>query len=520
MTARLCLGQPLPGWPSNLTALSIQLQPSSQSHWQLLPHEQGWQLLVSGPILELCQQLQPAMDEIWLNHPLTAEQCHALANLLRLGGRLYDSRPENSSAWRGAGLVWQADHWQQQQSQGPKPQAAGRLRLWQARQPSNRDQPIAVLGAGIAGVCTAQALAKLGYQVHLYDRQGESCQEASGNRQGVLYIKPSKKSELLAQFQWQAWQYSQALLAQSELSSLDKGQSGLLLLGQHAGVANNPLYRGSYQPLSPEQASSKAGWPVDQPALWLDQCAWVHPKAWAQQLLKQAGIQCRFHRPCQLQAHDQGWLVDNEFYTQLVICTGIHSSNLAACQHLSLQAIQGWVSHYALKPGQQGPDCILCAKGYVTPSVAGQLHFGASYGLNLNQASEQPKDQAHNLERLAELGAPFVPDAKGLTGRAGVRAATHDTLPLLGAIAQTPERLAWQLAHDQQQHECWQPGLWINSGHGSRGLSTAPLSAAVVACQIAGLPVPLSQQLFFATLAERRALKHPQAKPSRLNGRT
>ena len=39
------------------------------------------------------------------------------------------------------------------------------------------------------------------------------------------------------------------------------------------------------------------------------------------------------------------------------------------------------------------------------------------------------------------------------------------------------------------------PGLYINTAHGSRGLSSAPLCAEMLASQICGEPPPLSSEL-------------------------
>jgi len=39
----------------------------------------------------------------------------------------------------------------------------------------------------------------------------------------------------------------------------------------------------------------------------------------------------------------------------------------------------------------------------------------------------------------------------------------------------------------------WLAGLYINAGHGSKGLITAPLGAELLAAQISGEPLPVSQ---------------------------
>ncbi|WP_052063381.1 hypothetical protein [Nitrincola sp. A-D6] len=39
------------------------------------------------------------------------------------------------------------------------------------------------------------------------------------------------------------------------------------------------------------------------------------------------------------------------------------------------------------------------------------------------------------------------------------------------------------------------PGLYVNTGHGSKGLITCPISAALLAAQISATPAPLPKEL-------------------------
>ena len=55
-----------------------------------------------------------------------------------------------------------------------------------------------------------------------------------------------------------------------------------------------------------------------------------------------------------------------------------------------------------------------------------------------------------------------------------VRAATPDRLPLVGELA---------------------PGVFASLGHGSRGLTCAPLCAELIASWVCGEPLPLSRDL-------------------------
>ena len=67
-----------------------------------------------------------------------------------------------------------------------------------------------------------------------------------------------------------------------------------------------------------------------------------------------------------------------------------------------------------------------------------------------------------------------------------------------------------KLAHDKNYRlpdlPCpYLPGLFVNSGHGSRGLATAPLCGELVAAQLLGQPLPAEPEVA-AALAPNRLL--------------
>ena len=90
---------------------------------------------------------------------------------------------------------------------------------------------------------------------------------------------------------------------------------------------------------------------------------------------------------------------------------------------------------------------------------------------------------------------------QALGGRAAFRCTTPDYLPLVGPVADAAafNRVYAPLARDATEHLTtpapWVPGLYVNTGHGSRGLITAPLSGEVIAACVEGEPAPLPRSL-------------------------
>jgi tRNA 5-methylaminomethyl-2-thiouridine biosynthesis bifunctional protein len=96
------------------------------------------------------------------------------------------------------------------------------------------------------------------------------------------------------------------------------------------------------------------------------------------------------------------------------------------------------------------------------------------------------------------------PNIETLTGRANFRCTTADYLPIAGALPNVPEMLEDYaiLRRDAKTvvptRGSYLPNLYINCGMGSRGLSYAPLTAEILAAQIAGETPPLEQELLNA----------------------
>jgi tRNA 5-methylaminomethyl-2-thiouridine biosynthesis bifunctional protein len=88
-----------------------------------------------------------------------------------------------------------------------------------------------------------------------------------------------------------------------------------------------------------------------------------------------------------------------------------------------------------------------------------------------------------------------------MSARAGVRCTTPDYLPLVGALS-NKEEFTNQFTEPLQRNKANKEksathlnGLWVNVGHGSKGLCSSHLSAKLLAAMIADEPYPISQSI-------------------------
>ncbi|MEJ5174448.1 FAD-dependent 5-carboxymethylaminomethyl-2-thiouridine(34) oxidoreductase MnmC, partial [Erwinia sp. MYb416] len=219
----------------------------------------------------------------------------------------------------------------------------------------------------------------------------------------------------------------------------------------------------------------------------------------------------------QLTPHPAGWQLS--FRTQpdcthrnLVLATGHRLTDFTQSEKLPLYAVSGQVSHVPTTDALSALKQVLCYDGYLTPvSPQFQQHcIGASYHRGDTATEYRADDQLENRDRLLrclpDAGWPQEIDVSDAKARCGVRAATRDHLPMMGALPDYAATLhQYETLAQQQQAEPAPvyPGVFVLGALGSRGLCSGPLAAEVLAAQLCGEPIPLDSTALAATSPNR-----------------
>lgn len=379
-----------------------------------------------------------------------------------------------------------------------------------------------VIGAGLAGSATAAALAARGIGVTLLDR-GALAGGASGNRQGVLYTRLSRRHSALADFALHSFTHASrgyaAMLASGELV---EGRDGALCGSFHQQVDSEELSAmGERLADSPQlaevldsaEASARLGIAQTAAGYWFPRSGWVHPAAACRAWASRSGVTLMEHcGELALERSGSHWRTVDTAGDVLaeadcaVIACGQHSRRLCGLSWLPLQPIRGQITRLPAAPPFDSLRAVLCHEGYIAPAADGEHWIGATFSLADEDTAPRPEDHRHNLERLAQAVPAWAEALAGqspdqLDGRVGFRCATPDYLPLAGPVpdlAALVERFAplrQNARHDIPQFGTFMPGLYLNTGHGSRGLTYAPLAADLVASQICGEPLPVDRGL-------------------------
>ena len=348
-----------------------------------------------------------------------------------------------------------------------------------------------VVGGGLAGASTAASLARRGWQVTVLDAADLPAAGASGLPVGLLAPHHSADDNLLSRLSRSGvratFQQARALLQDGE----DWRLTGVLerrdaATGNHAsGTGSNWDW---VRPANGEQIAL-AGLDSDTPAAWHVQAGWIKPARLVRAWLAQPGVVWRGSTRVQrLTRCDEGWRVFDHRdqplgQAPLVVVAAASASESLLGAGLPLQPVRGQVSWARRSPGDALPPFPVKGNGHFIPDVpmgATAWFCGSTFQRGDADLAERASDHMENLERLQQL-LPAVAEQLGPAFTAGsvqawtgVRCASSDRRPLLGQI---------------------EPGLWVSTAMGSRGLTFAVLCAELLAARLHGEPLPLALKL-------------------------
>ncbi|MEM9758297.1 MAG: bifunctional tRNA (5-methylaminomethyl-2-thiouridine)(34)-methyltransferase MnmD/FAD-dependent 5-carboxymethylaminomethyl-2-thiouridine(34) oxidoreductase MnmC [Pseudomonadota bacterium] len=402
------------------------------------------------------------------------------------------------------------------------PASAPRLTPWDLPEtaPDADAEPRAlVIGAGLAGAHAATALVRRGWDVTVLDTGGIAAR-ASGNPQGLLFNRLSHRRSALSDFSLAALLFSHHLYrGLFDQGLLEEGQDGALdgclqtapprgdFKAAQAAVEHLPELA---EAISVATAQSRLGTTPGEGGLWHRASGWLSPPRVCRALLALPGI--RLEQDCgrlTLERRNGRWEASDARGTRrasapvVVVAAGVACVDFAAGRDVGLRIVRGQTTQVPAGPTLRRS---VCHHGYIAPAVDGAHCIGASFLPGDHGRDLRAAEHRSNLDALAtalpEWAAYLASlDLEKLEGRAELRCVSPDYLPLAGPI---PRRDAFkqryaELGRDARRiidrRGAYEPGLYLTTAMGSRGLSYAALAGELLASQIVGDPLPLPAEL-------------------------
>lgn len=366
--------------------------------------------------------------------------------------------------------------------------------------PTHHQVPtFAVIGAGIAGLSITHALTQRGCKVTLIE-QDEPLSGASGNPCALLLSKLPKLNRVSGNLQtmgalttarwWQSWAndvvVSTGAILQIDNDDLEK------INGYPADVV---------QLVKAVEASEKAKITCSTDFMFMPRAAGINPQAIRNQVLKSPLVTLVRAQAKQLiQSPDEShWIVLDEHSKPITQATKVIVANaknsVSLCPTLPpLTVIRGQMSW--LPAPASSPRLALGYGGY-TVTYQNNLILGSSFVRDDECTDIRLNEHESNLA-LIKTSFPQLADQLPPTstwqGRASLRALPRDSMPVVGAVPQMKD-------------------VFVLAGLGSKGFSFAPLCAELLAAQILGGALPMTDKLAAAIRPDRFIKKERVRKP-------
>ena len=405
---------------------------------------------------------------------------------------------------------------------------------WFHSQPANlKEQDIAIIGGGVASLCTAISLVKRGAKITIYCEDEQTALNASGNKQGAFYPQLSDDNERNIRFYIHAFAYGHQFLqwAIQQQIEFEHEFCGVALCAYNEKaesklnkIAELNLPSDLYQSLNQTELSEKVGLPLPFGGGFIPQGAWLAPRQLVQHafaFLEKQGVQIKTsQKVTALSQTEHGWQIttaENETFCHevVVLANGHKLTEFEETQKLPLYPVRGQVSQIPTSENLLKLKTVLCYDGYLTPADQAKAShcIGASHvrdnATREFSLTEQQENQQKIQQNIPEEWTKEV-DTSGNLARIGVRCSVRDLTPMMGAVPhfsaqQTQYQNLFNLRRRKQPIEQAEnyPNLYLIGALGSRGLTSAPFLGETLASLIYGEPLPMSEDLIHNLMPNR-----------------
>ena len=378
-----------------------------------------------------------------------------------------------------------------------------------------------IIGAGMAGCMISAALASRGWHVTIIERNSSLASEASGNPNAILMPRLSVDHDVQSQLTLSGYLYTIRLLDQLQhrSNSFSWQQCGAIQVPRdeaqwqrmHTIASQEKIPTCLLEEISRSKASELAQCEIAHDAWHIPLAGWLQPTELCNAVIEQYPNQIELiynSEVSSIKFDDDIWCAFDknsnliEKADALIIANAFSAKKFAQSEWCELFAKRGQITLVPEQECNEHPEKIICADGYITPSINNQILIGASFITGDMNTEIRQEEHESNIDKAKKILPSISIDLSNhLQGRAAIRAVSKDRLPIVGPVAKQEAfdhdfyQAALGSVRDTYPTPKYYQNLYIASGFGSRGLSWIPLCSEVLACIINNEPSPIDKHL-------------------------
>lgn len=396
------------------------------------------------------------------------------------------------------------------------------------RKNTEERKDIAIIGGGIASLCTALSLAKRGKKISIYCKDEKLGIGASGNLQGALYPLLNQQHDALGQLFTNAYLYALRFYQEVNLQYPFAHEfNGLIQLAYDQSsnkklkkIINANLPKSLVHWIEAEQTNALAGINIDQSALYYPLAGWLSPRELMRSLHNYLNAFDNVTIYCNTQIdsivyQEKNWILENQQqvfkHQAIIIAAGFDTLKFKQCRAIPLSAARGQVSHVASTPQLIKLKKTLCHEGYITPALNDEHCMGATFKRHDDDTEYRESEQTENHQKLQKCipHQDWVNSIKiNDQAHIAIRCTTRDHFPYVGRLTDYDLlKQQYESNHRTIEPEIL-PDIYLITGLGSRGLCSAPLLGEILASIIDEESLPIDKNIYEKMQISRQWIRY------------
>ena len=372
-----------------------------------------------------------------------------------------------------------------------------------------------VIGAGLAGCCTAYSLALRGWEVTVVEKGPKPASCASGIAQLSLRCRLFKTQSAISEFYLQCFIYARRQFSYlSQQGKFAWQECGVIQLNGAMNKSHSvtpelqcSLYDEAVaKPMSSDALGAIANATLRDDGVFFPSGGWVDPHSLCEAYLEHPNIHHVFNTEItKIESAGEGWSALNstdslEFNANnVIICTAASANQFDCLSQINLEPIRGHSTLLSATDVSNNLATVVSGTRSIFPSYNNEHCISASYENLYTENSQFHEFSNSNIAFAQELFADenYLGDIAA-SEQVAVRCHSADRVPIVGLIPDWDQMridfsdLSRNAKAIINKAGTYYPGLFVNVAHGSNGLTSCPLSGEFLASLMSKENSPLS----------------------------